>query len=236
MNQTKYTTILNRVENYYNHKIYCIPSYWNSVEKRLLPSCKWTNYTKDSQLNPSEIRSLFDEKIQSKYLYVSHLVCPKFEIFMIDIDNKDLYEEFINKYQIPNTWTVNTKRGQHIYFKWDSRLDGLTASFHIDNNIEFKINTPTPLPPFNNDQKKYAWRRGLTPSKSSLAESPSKLIEFILSQAKIKNTINTKKSAIHDITDDQSFIEHLRNGNVVQGERNDKFFVRVHRVILDARD
>ena len=221
MNSGQYNAILDRVENYYNRNIFCIPSYWNSEEKRLLPTCKWSNYFKDSRLDPEEIRSLFDEKRQSGPLYISHLIGKKFEVFMIDIDEKGLYEKFINKYQIPKTWTVNTKRGQHIYFQWDARLEGLTSGFHIDPAIEFKTNTQTPLPPFENDIKKYAWRRGHTPSKSKIAKAPSKLIEDILSKAKTKKTAIENKTAI---SSDNSIIEQVRKGKVFQGERNEIFF------------
>jgi hypothetical protein len=54
-------------------------------------------------------------------------------VFVIDIDSPEAEIELYKKFKIPNTYTVNTGRGKHLYFKYDPNRPIRNGTNIIDN-------------------------------------------------------------------------------------------------------
>ena len=138
------------------------------------------------------------------------------DITVVDIDKEDIYDDLVNKYEeLENCMTVKTKKGYHIYFKYNKLLPN-TSNINKLENIDIRndggiiIAPPTKYKLLNGEIAKYKCIGG------ELHEIPSEFLKYLLpKKAEAKQTKNKKP------TNKDEIIELIYLLNVERSENYD---------------
>ena len=139
---------------------------------------------------------------------------PISKLFVLDIDGAD-GELSLNGYKLPQSWTVKTKRGKHIYFRWTPTLDNkVTTKAGILPGIDVRgeggyVVTP-PSAGYNGTP--YKWEKA--PHICPLAVPPEWLINLLPAKG---SNLQIAKTDIK-----QTWLSETLDG-LKEGNRNDSF-------------
>ena len=63
-------------------------------------------------------------------------------IFVVDVDDKEKFEKYLKERErkLPNTTTVETKKGYHLYFKYEERFDSIVSNTGLYDCFDIRSN------------------------------------------------------------------------------------------------
>ena len=152
----------------------------------------------------------FDESHNTFFIITGELS----NITVVDIDKEDLYDELLNQYEeLENCMTVKTKKGYHIYFKYNDLLPNTSninklEGIDIRNDGGIIIAPPTKYKLLNGETAKYKYLGG------EIHEIPQDFLEYLLpKKAEVKPQENKKKASKDEIVDLINLLQPQRATN-----------------------
>lgn len=139
---------------------------------------------------------------------------PVSKVLVLDIDGPE-GEEAIKQFHIPHTWTVKTKRGRHIYFRWSQKLDSrITTKTDVLPKVDIRGDGGYVIAPpsLGYNGTPYVWQKSPF-TGVPLAEVPEWLLILIPSKDKPVNNAQQKSG---------SWLSDALN-SIKEGSRNDSF-------------
>lgn len=125
---------------------------------------------------------------------------PVSRVFVLDIDGPKGEKSLEGKF-IPRSWSVKTPKGRHVYFRWDSRLDGcITTNTGLLEGVDTRG--------YGGYVVFYGWEQ--PPHTHALGSAPKWLVDLL--PKKEAREITVQKGALSRIS------------TVKEGTRNDDFF------------
>jgi len=182
------------------------------------PLVKWEKW-QGLKPTPENIQNWF---LKSPNADIGLLTGPSNGILVLDVDGPVGAQAIAGK-ELPTTWVSKTKRGDHIIFAWDRRLDTVaTTKVALLPGLDTRgkggyIVAP---PSTGLGERHYHWGPGSSPADVPLATAPEWLIQlFLRAEAK-------QYQAPYKETEKKSWLEETWEG-VAQGENRHKAMTRL---------
>jgi hypothetical protein len=161
-------------------------------------------------INEDNYEDYFDESHNTFFIITGELS----NITVVDIDKEEIYDDLINQYEeLENCMTVQTKKGYHIYFKYNKLLPTATninklEGIDIRNDGGIVIAPPTKYKLLNDEIVKYKYLGG------ELHEIPQNFLEYLLpKKAETKPQENKKQVSEDEIINLINLLNPLRATN-----------------------
>ncbi|MCK5020270.1 MAG: bifunctional DNA primase/polymerase, partial [Candidatus Peribacteraceae bacterium] len=152
---------------------------------------------------------------------IAILTGPVSNVLVLDLDGQQAIDLISTKYPVPKTWMVQTRKGRHLYFKWDKRINFPTVIVKLCGMGSKKGETPewgvdvrghggyVVAPP---SEGVYHWLPGYAPWEVNLAPLPDWLFSLLTFHNKSEQEGSTTQP-------EKTWLTELLEG-VGQGERH----------------
>lgn len=130
---------------------------------------------------------LTESVIKNGHQGIGLLTGEKSKVLVLDFDNLDLYDEYIMKYpQIKDAPRVSTRKGHHLYFKWNDKYTELPSKLgklDIQGNGKQVFYAGTTYKTETGDTFTYSWTQ-----KGDIFNLPEELFKDLKCSAKPKKS------------------------------------------------
>jgi P4 family phage/plasmid primase-like protien len=243
----------NEFEKYKNKNLICF-----SIDIKQKQN-KNGEYKKDIKYPTNwENIKLQDNQFNTKHNGLALLTGKVNNIIVVDIDNLEHWEEFLekNNSEEPNTVkAISGSGGIHLYFKYSDDLDDIKSTskcFDPDYDIDIRTNGGNIIAPpttyYNENLKKqveYKWEKSIFDCE--LKKFPTWMKNLLLNKnkkekekenknkdKKKKNLVKCQdKEVIKDITEDMSEVKNIENIEIDDEDKNLNFTISEIESLLD---
>lgn len=138
-------------------------------------------------------QELTESSLKNGHHGVGLLTGKKSNVLVLDFDNLDLYDEYIMKYpEIKDAPRVSTRKGHHLYFKWNDKYTELPSKLgklDIQGNGKQVFYAGTTYKTETGDSFTYTWTQ-----KGDIYELPEQLFKDLKMSGKPKKTLKIVES------------------------------------------